>query len=145
MERSGDRVKNLFKFMLISLVLLFVLGAGIVFGVSYFSKDISGEARSIEEINKYSYETSELTTDLNDGKFVRVQFQIVTNGKKGLKEVKQREFQIKNTLIKELAVMNEEDFKTGLTEVEEIIKSELNELMTDGEITDVYTINKILQ
>jgi len=145
LERTGDRVKNLLKFMLISLVLLLVMGAGIAYGVYYFTNDTSGEARSIEDINKYSYETTELTTDLSDGKFVRVQFQIVTNGRKGLKEVEQRAFQIKNTLIKELAVMDEEDFKTGLSEVEETIKAELNELMTDGEITDVYTISKILQ
>ena len=50
-----------------------------------------------------------------------------------------------NILIKELAVMNEEDFKEGLTELETAIKDRLNEVMTEGTITDVYTINKILQ
>jgi flagellar protein FliL len=61
------------------------------------------------------------------------------------KEISQRDFQLKNILIKELATMKEEDFKSGLTDLEEKIKNKLNELMTTGKVTDVYTTNKILQ
>ena len=54
---------------------------------------------------------------------MRVQFQIVTNGKNAKEEISQRDFQLKNILIKELATMTEEDFKSGLTDLEEKLKT----------------------
>lgn len=100
---------------------------------------------TIDEIVEYSYQTPEITTDLQDGTFVRIQFQILTDGKDAHAEVSKRDFQLVNILIKELAVMNEEDFKEGLTGLEATIKDRLNEVMVDGAVTEVYTINKILQ
>src|SRR5699024_10997981 len=100
---------------------------------------------SIEEVVEYSYQTPEVTTDLQDGAFVRIQFQILTDGEDTHNEVSHREFQIVNILIKELALMNEENFSFGLDGLEQILKEKLNEIITVGEITDVYTINKILQ
>src|SRR5690625_1775615 len=139
-------MNKLMKTMITSLSILLVAGVVTLVSVLYFNKDSSkGEVRSIDEINEFSYETPEVTTDLNDGTFVRIQFQVVTDGKSGLKEVEKREFQIKNILIKEHAVMDEEDFKTGLTDVESALQTKLNEVMTEGTITDVYTISKILQ
>lgn len=107
-------------------------------------KNKSG-AQSIDDIVDYSYETPEITTDLKDGSFVRIQFQIVTDGKKAQSEISKREFQLKNILIKELAKMKEADFKSGLSSLEEDVQAKLNDVMTEGKITDVYTINKILQ
>lgn len=139
-------MNRLLKTMMISLTVLIVVGiTGFIIFINITNEDAKGEPLSIDEINEYSYETPEVTTDLKDGKFVRIQFQIVTDGKKALKEVEKREFQIKNILIKELAVMSEEDFKAGLTDLEATMQSKLNEVMTDGSITDVYTISKILQ
>ncbi|MBO1003799.1 flagellar basal body-associated protein FliL [Pseudogracilibacillus auburnensis] len=139
-------MNSLAKTMITSLVILLVIGVAALIIVLNFNKgSTKGEGRSIDEMNEYSYETPEVTTDLKDGKFVRIQFQIIADGKKGLKEVEKREFQIKNILIKELAVMTEEDFKTGLSDLEATLQSSLNEVMTDGDITDVYTVSKILQ
>lgn len=103
------------------------------------------EADPVEDLVKYSYETSEITTDLQDGGFVRIQFQIVTDGKKARNEISNRDFQLKNILIKELTNLTEEEFTTGLDEIEEIVENKLNELMIEGKIVDVYTISKILQ
>ncbi len=138
-------MNNAIKIILIVMFLFFILIVGGGITVYLFLKDDSNDPRTIEHMNKYSYETAELTTDLNDDRFVRVQFLIVTDGKKGLKEIEKRSFQIKNTVIKQLSLMEEEDFKTGISDVELTIKTELNRLMTDGEITDVYTTMKILQ
>lgn len=132
--------------MITSIAVLAVIGIAAFVVVWYINGDNNnGEAMSIKKIKKYSYETPEITTDLEDGSFVRVQFQIVTNGKDAKEEISQRDFQLKNILIKELATMKEEDFKSGLTDLEEKIKNKLNELMTTGKVTDVYTTNKILQ
>lgn len=132
--------------MVTSLLVLLLIGVVALVIVLNFTSDKSeGEAPTIDEIAKYSYETPEVTTDLDDGNFVRIQFQILTDGKEAKEEVTKREFQIKNILIKELAVMEEEDFKSGLHTLEDTLQSKLNEVMTEGEITDVYTTSKILQ
>lgn len=146
MKGIGLNMTRALKAFLISLSIILLVGIAVLGSFLYFSNaNPSGEARSIDDINQYSYETPEITTDLQDGRFVRIQFRIVTDGKKAVQEVEKRDFQIKNIIIKSISEMNEEDFTTGLTEVEELLQTNLNEVMTEGTITDVYTISKILQ
>lgn len=132
--------------MITSLVIL-LAGGGIAVAVvaNVTGNPVFGEKDSIENIVKHAYETPEITTDLSDGSFVRVQFQILTDGKRAYNEITHRDFQIKNIIIKELSPMTEEDIKSGLGKLEEALKNKLNELMKDGEVIDVYTISKILQ
>lgn len=141
-------VSKLAKVMVTSLVVLLIGSIAaliVVLNVAGTGEANGDRELTIEEIVEYSYETPEITTDLEDGTFVRIQFHIATNGKDAHNEVSQRDFQLVNILIKELAAMNQEDFKTDLGELEDSIKTKLNEVMTEGKITDVYTINKILQ
>lgn len=134
------------KTMVTSLSIL-LLGGAIVLVVilNMDDEDNPDGIQTVDEIVRYSYETPEITTDLDDGSFVRIQFQIVTDGKKARDEISKRDFQLKNILIKELATMDEEVFKSGLDELEVNLVDQLNELMTSGDVTEVYTINKILQ
>ena len=139
-------MSKLIKVMVTSLVVLLIVAiSALVIVMNVESADDEQKEQTIEDIVKYSYQTPEVTTDLKDGTFVRIQFQVVTDGKDAHAEVSQRDFQLVNILIKELAVMTKENFAAGLSELEETIKTKLNEVMTEGEITDVYTINKILQ
>lgn len=139
-------MSKLMKTMVTSLSIL-LLGGAIVLVVilNMDDEDNPDGIQTVDEIVKYSYETPEITTDLDDGSFVRIQFQIVTDGKKARDEISKRDFQLKNILIKELATMDEEVFKSGLDELEVNLVDQLNELMTSGDVTEVYTINKILQ
>lgn len=138
--------RALVKTMVTSLVIILLGGViALVVVLNVSGEDKNGDAQSIDEIVEHSYQTSEVTTDLNDGSFVRIQFQIVTDGKKAKEEVEKREFQLKNILIKELAKMKTEDFKSGLSNLEDMVKLKLNEVMINGKITKVYTISKILQ
>ncbi|HLR07935.1 MAG TPA: flagellar basal body-associated protein FliL [Bacillota bacterium] len=134
------------KVMMTSLIVILLLGIMALLMMLYVTGDeAKGESRTIEDMVEYSHETPEITTDLEDGSFVRIQFQIITDSKEAKEEISKRDFQLKNILIKELATMDEDDFKEGLGDLEEALKLKLNELMTDGTVTDVYTINKILQ
>lgn len=138
---------GLVKTMVTSLIVILlggVIALVVVLNVSGEDKK-NGDAESIDEIVENSYQTSEITTDLKDGSFVRIQFQIVTDGKKAKEEIAKREFQLKNILIKELSKMNTKDFKSGLGNLEDVVQLKLNEVMSAGKITDVYTISKILQ
>jgi len=140
------RMSRLVKTMITSLAILLVGGGiAVVVIANVTGQSIFGEKDSIEQMVKYSYETSEITTDLSDGTFVKIQFQILTDGKKAHSELTHRDFQIKNIIIKELSPMTQDDFKTSLADIEKNLQNKLNELMTEGEIIDVYTINKISQ
>lgn len=140
-----NRMSKIMKTMVTTLVILMLGGAIVLVVILNVDKDQSDGNQSVDEIVKYSYETPEITTDLEDGSFVRIQFQIVTDGKKARNEIAKRDFQLKNILIKELATMSEEVFKTGLDELEGVLVERLNELMTTGDVTEVYTIHKVLQ
>ncbi|MBD1224173.1 flagellar basal body-associated protein FliL [Virgibacillus halodenitrificans] len=126
-------------------ILLIVAIAALIVVLNISGDKDEGKAESIDKIVEYAYETPEITTDLEDGSFVRIQFQILTDGKDAKEEISKRDFQLKNILIKELATMNEEKFKTGLTDLEAEVKTKLNAVMTEGKITNVYTVSKILQ
>src|SRR5699024_10421071 len=110
-------MNSLAKTMIISLTSLIIIAIIAVVFIFYINNDTaSGEKDgelSIDDLNDYSYVTPEVTTDLLDGRFVRIQFQLITDGKKSLNEVEQREFQIQNLIIKELSVMTESDFNEG--------------------------------
>lgn len=138
-------MNRLAKTLITSLSILLVLGIAAFIVVFNFWNNDKSEALSIDEMNQNSYETPEITTDLSDGHFVRIQFQIITDNKKGRSELEKREFQIKNIIIKEIALMDESNFQEGLTKLEQTLEEKLNEVMEDGKVVEVYTISKILQ
>src|SRR5690625_7643946 len=114
------------KTLMISVFSIIVVGIIGFIGVFYFMDDTTdaGEV-SIDEMHKYSYETPEMTTDLEDGTFVRIQFRLITDGKKSVNEVSHREFKIQNIRIKELATMTEDDFREGLCDFDNSFKAKL--------------------
>src|SRR5690606_30470230 len=100
----GDKVSKLVKTMMTSLViLLIVVIAGLIVIINIKDDKSQAGVPSIDEMIEYSYQSPEIMTDLKDGSFVRVQFQIITDSKEAQKEISKREFQLKNILIKELA------------------------------------------
>ncbi|GAA0495651.1 hypothetical protein GCM10008986_23030 [Salinibacillus aidingensis] len=107
-------------------------------------KTHADDEKNVEEMIETSFETEEMTTDLKDGNFIRIQFQIVTDNKETMKKLK-KDFRLKNVMIKELSKKESSDFRAGLGEMESAIKEELNQLLDTGMVTDVYTTSKILQ
>ncbi|WP_226578783.1 flagellar basal body-associated protein FliL [Halobacillus litoralis] len=137
---------NLFKMMVITLSSLTILGvAALLFVLNMNGPEEPNGARSIDDIRESSFVTEEMTTDLMDGSYVKIRFRIVTDSKKTKDELEKRDFQVQNALIKELAVMETEAFQTGLTDLEKKMTIRLDQLMESGEVTDVYTVNKVLQ
>lgn len=132
-------MNKLLKITLSSLIII-VLG-----GIITYVIIINAKANPLDQLVKYSYETPEITTDLESGGFVRIQFQVETDGKKAFNEISKREFQLKNILIKELAQLSEDNFTVNLTNLEKIVKEKLNEIMTEGKVLNVYTTSKLLQ
>ncbi|MDM8099267.1 MULTISPECIES: flagellar basal body-associated protein FliL [Oceanobacillus] len=139
-------MSKIVKIAMTSIITLLVGVVATLIIVIYVNEpeETSGE-QSIDEMVSHSYETPEVTTDIKDDRYVQVQFQVITDDNKAVEELEKRGFQITNLLIKELAVMEVDDFQTGLDELEDTLKTDLNEMMTEGTVTEVYTIKKILQ
>ncbi|MGP4068037.1 flagellar basal body-associated protein FliL [Halobacillus sp. B29] len=140
-------IKNrVFKTMIIILSTLTLLGAATLIIVMNLNgtDEVSGK-RSIDEMRESSMLTEDITTDLKNGDFVRIRFRVVTDSKKSLEELQKRDFQMQNILIKELAVMDSESFQSGLGDLEDQLKAKLNEVMSQGTVTEVYTVDKVLQ
>src|SRR5690625_213185 len=140
-------MSRLVKVMLTSLIILLLL---VIIALVVFYKQKDDVINHIDDVpinkmDQYSYQTPEITTDLKDGSFVRIQFQLVTNSKQAQKEIVHREFQLKNILIKELAKMEEDDFKANLAQLENVLVDKINEVMEKGQVLKVFTTNKILQ
>jgi len=130
---------------LLTILLLAVIAALIIIVNLNLSGQQAEQEPTIEEVVEYSYETPEVTTDLADGTFIRIQFQILTNGQDALDEITTREFQVRNIIIKELTQLTEEEMRSGIGTLEDTLQTRLNEIMTDGNVTDVVTISKIMQ
>ncbi|HEY4623213.1 MAG TPA: flagellar basal body-associated FliL family protein, partial [Solibacillus sp.] len=62
-------------------------------------------------------------------------------------ELLKREYQVKDILIQELSEMEEEGLKgkQGKVAFQNTIKSQINELMQSGEVTQVYFTSYVLQ
>ncbi|WP_394217235.1 flagellar basal body-associated protein FliL [Halobacillus trueperi] len=137
---------NGFKVMVITLSTLTVLGVvALVLVLNFNGESKASGERSIDDIREASFLTEEITTDLQNGDYVRISFRVVTDSKESMEELKKRDFQMQNVLLKELSTMNSETFQSGLSDLEAKVKLKLNEFMSEGEVTDVYTVNKVLQ
>src|SRR5699024_1834703 len=133
------------KTLLISMSIINVIGAvAFVYLFNYIDSDENGK-QSISDMNKYSYEMAEMTMDVRNGAFVCIECLVITGWKQALDAVRDRICPIQNILNKVLTVVSEDDFREELSEIESALQDDLNKVLDDGIVTDVYTINKILQ
>lgn len=135
---------NGFKVVLAILSIIALAGIG---GVVYLllNDTDADQALTIEEQVKYSYTTEEINLDLADNRYVQLKFNILTDNGKARDEVELREFQFKNILIKETVNLTSDQLQENLSDFEDRLRDEMNKLMEEGEITDVYIVGKIVQ
>lgn len=102
---------------------------------------------SIDEVLKSTVEIPEITTKLLSDDYIRISFNIQTDGKKGKEELEKREFQVSNIIIKELSNMTSEEFKgeEGIVNLENRLKERINKLMQDGTVVKVYATSFLPQ
>ncbi len=102
---------------------------------------------SIDQVLKATVEIPEITTKLLSDDYIRISFNIQTDGKKGKEELEKRQFQVSNIIIKELSNMTSEQFKgeEGIVNLENRLKDRINELMQDGTIIKVYATSFLPQ
>lgn len=134
---------------LIIIVSITLIGVVAVVLILNFNKDSGGEekAPSIDEVLESSVDIEEITTNLAGRNFIKITLKVQTDSKKGAEELTKRDFQVKNLVIQELSEMTAKDLegKAGKQQLENTIKSQLNELMQDGQIEKVYIVSYVLQ
>ncbi|MFC0014356.1 MULTISPECIES: flagellar basal body-associated protein FliL [Allobacillus] len=138
------------KIMVTILISLTIIGIATIVILVYGDQgSVSSEERTIDDMVENSFMTGEIRTDLADNNFLLIQFRIVTDNEDAAEFLQKGEhFQLNNVILKELTVLKEENFRSGLSEVEQQLKKRLNQiegLKDHGKVTDIFTIDKVLQ
>lgn len=141
-------MKNkLLTIMLIILVSITLIGVVALILVMQFNKDGEAEGPTIDEIIESSIDVPEITTNLSADDFIRLSLKIQTDSVEAAEELTKRDFQVKNIVIQELSEMSAADLegKEGKQNFENALKLQINELMHDGEVQQVYITSYIIQ
>lgn len=138
---------KLVNIMIFILLIITLLGVVALVVVNEFYTDNSTDTESIDEIIKHSVDIEEITTNLHNGGYLRVQFKMQTDSKKARKELEKRAFQVRNIAIHEISNKKSSEFRgnEGLENLEKEIQAKLNEVMQDGLVVKVYTTSFLLQ
>lgn len=134
--------------ILIILVTITLLGGIAYIVYTELNKGESGSQEpTIDEILATSVDIPEITTNLADKRYVKIQFKIQSNSEEAGQELAKRDFQVKNLIIQELSEMTEEDLdgKQGKQNLQQTLKTQINELMQAGEIQQVYITSYVIQ
>ncbi|RSL33175.1 flagellar basal body-associated protein FliL [Salibacterium salarium] len=140
-----NRLVNIMLIIIISITLIGVV-ALVLF--NYFSSSTeAGSDPTIDEIIENSWETEEITTNLNGGQLFRGRFRIHVDSDEGASELEKRDFQVNNIIIHELAGMSANDIQTqdGINELETTLRSDIDEILDNGEVIRVYTTERMIQ
>ena len=126
---------------------LILMGAG---GAIYSMKYMDDRAQtqpSIDEVIKLSVEVPEITTNLKDDTLIQISFMIETDDSEAREELEKREFQIKDIVINELSEIEARQLKgkKAKQEMEDKLTEQINGLMQEGEVVEIYTTSSILQ
>ncbi|MEK4424435.1 flagellar basal body-associated protein FliL [Solibacillus sp. FSL K6-1523] len=137
---------KLLTIMLIILVTITLVGVIAVVLVTQLNKGPESSEPTIDDILVASVDIPELTTNLADGSFVRLELKIQTTSEKSAEELLKRDFQVKDIVIQELSEMEKValEGKQGKVAFQNTIKSQINELLQEGEVTQVYFTSYII-
>ena len=133
--------------MLIILVSITLIGVVLFVMYTQLNKEPKTLEPTIDEILEASVDVPEITTNLADKRFVRMQLKIQTDSDKAAEELAKRDFQVNNLIIQELSEMTQEDLKgkQGKVLFEKTLKAHINDLMQVGEVKQVYITSYIIQ
>jgi flagellar FliL protein len=146
---------RLFNMALIIIIALSLLGViSFVLWQTYLSpaaQTASGAEEKVEplsakEMQEYSVDTGEITTNLLTNNYMIVRFTITADSSDAKAELEQRLPQINQVIIKTLAGLTPEDIKgtEGVNKLEAKIMNEVSSLMQEGKVVQVVTTKRVL-
>lgn len=137
----------------LKVIIIMALSAIVLLGVIWFGltqltkKEETPKGLSADEIVENSVETEMITTNLGSGGYIQLRFRIQASNKDAVEELTERNFQVRNIVLRLAASISAEEAKSkdGMIKFEEEMKNELNELLQSGTVIKVYTTDKIIQ
>ncbi len=135
-------------FLIMGVVIFAGLVLFIVMNVIKPGDATTAKAENIDNIVKnLTVDTEEITTNLKDDHFIKVQFKLQASDKDTKDELTKREFQVKNAIIYTLSNLTPKDLQgsDGLNKLESLLKAKINSYLKKGHLTHVYTTEKIIQ
>lgn len=139
---------KLLMVMLIILVSITLLGGIFYVLFTQLNKEETGPTEpTIDDIIISSVDIPEITTNLADKRFIKIQLKVQTNSEEAGIELAKRDFQVKNLVIQEMSEMTQADLegKQGKLTFQKTLKAQINELMQAGEVQQVYITSYIIQ
>lgn len=132
--------------MIIVVVILLSLGGGWFFLYQTKAKAKTNDL-SADAILANMVTTNPITTDLYSGGYIQISFQIQTSSTEAKDELTKRDFQVRNIAIRLMSGMTENQVQSpvGMDKFETEMKDEINKLMQNGKVVQIYTTNKMIQ
>lgn len=132
-------------------ILLIIFIVVLLGGTAYLLiNDNSGKSKekepSIDEVLEASVHVNDITTNLQDGRYIKLSLTVETDGEEAKQELEKRDFQIRSIILSELADMKSGDLegKEGKRKLEEMMEVKIGELLQNGEIKKVYITSYIV-
>lgn len=139
---------RLVNIMLIVLIALTLIGAiALVLYTQFFEEETADAEPTIDEVIERSVETEEITTNLQSNQVIRSQFVIELNNTDARNELEKRDFQVEDILINELSDMgsDELDGQEGRNEMKKSVMNEMNQLLQEGYVNEIYINQWVVQ
>lgn len=134
---------------MIFMTLVLVAAAAVYFYMAHAAsekKDIKNP--SIDQIvDDLTVSTGEITTNIKDDHFIKVDFNIQVSNQVAKLELTKRSFQVKNAVIYTVSSMTSQDLsgQQGIANLETQIMNRINGFLTSGKVTHVYTTEMVVQ
>ncbi|MBP1913649.1 flagellar basal body-associated protein FliL [Lederbergia galactosidilytica] len=138
--------KKLVSTMIVLLTAILLIAAlALIIILKMEHKDTDKEP-TIDEVLKVSVDVPEITTNLANGKYIKLSLKVQTDSQKAKDELVKRDFQIQSLLIDELSEMEDTDLegKEEKQEFSEALKKQMNDLMQKGKVEKVYITSYII-
>ncbi|KRG09748.1 flagellar basal body-associated protein FliL [Virgibacillus soli] len=143
MKEMNKKLVSTMIVLLTAILLIAALALIIILKMEH--KDTDKEP-TIDEVLKVSVDVPEITTNLANGKYIKLSLKVQTDSQKAKDELVKRDFQIQSLLIDELSEMEDTDLegKEEKQEFSEALKKQMNDLMQKGKVEKVYITSYII-
>ena len=140
-------MKNKLVLFTVIIVVVLLLGVGAWYMLTHSDSKEETEEQTADEILATIVETAPITTNLSPSGFIQLSLKIQTSSEEAKEELVKRDFQLRNITLQLISSMTADQIKSsdGMADFENNIKTEVNKIMQNGSVVQIYTTNKMIQ
>lgn len=134
---------------LITILIIALIGVTVVllFQLYMGPGEARAEKNDVKQLQDVTSEPLEVTTNLSDDKYIKLEIVLEVDNPRTKDELDQRMFQIKDALIALLQNHTEKDLsgEKGLTRLKEGLQERANSYLTTGKVKHIYVTERVTQ